>query len=213
MSKSRLQDLLALAHVSRWGIVPTLRPQSVAEHSFNVAAIALEIADRLHLAINSRLVIIYHAFIHDAPEADTGDLASTLKQELPPHCLDVVEHVLCPWYYDQERRALPSEHAIVKIADKVEAVMYIGRWGVGDRASSALKRDKLECFRRIEEARARFGWTDLHAIVDDLIRSSGQSSAGVQLPSPDQPSPVSQEPSAVPPVRLPVLPVVRPPED
>lgn len=207
MGHSRMYDLLNLAHVPRWGVVPTSRPQSVAEHSFNVAVIALEIAGKLKLQHSSILMTAMLALQHDVAESETGDLPSTLKSYIPPHVLRSVEEVCCPWL--TARPYTPTEIVIVKIADKIEAIMYNSRWGVGPRARYAERRDRAICDERIREARQRFGWTDLPDIVDGLFSSLDQSySESVESypaaarrsahPQPPQPPAPSSGPSPAP---------------
>lgn len=71
--------LTDLAYVHRWTIVPTARPQSVAEHSFAVAALVARLGQALHLRTQAIATLVYLALLHDAEEAITGDIPGNLK--------------------------------------------------------------------------------------------------------------------------------------
>jgi 5'-deoxynucleotidase len=174
MSHNRLQDLLALSHVPRWGVVPTTRPQSVAEHSFRVAAIAMEICRALNgEQLPSATIIEYHvvlwAIIHDAPEAETGDLPSTVKGAFPG--LKSIEMGACPWMNRMQAITHPLERAIVGVADKIEAILFIREWGVGPKARYAEERDTAILRERVEEARSKLGLAGLLDVVGLIIDS------------------------------------------
>ena len=47
MGELSIKDLLRAGHVKRWQIVRTVRDQTLAEHSFNVAMISIELAEIL----------------------------------------------------------------------------------------------------------------------------------------------------------------------
>lgn len=120
---SRLNDLLLLTYVPRWSIIPINRPESVAEHSFRVAVIAMEIAQRSNL---ETYPVIYRALIHDAPECATGDLPSPIKRRLSE--LRGVEKLLCPWW-DSGGPARDIFDHIVKAADLIDLQTYLQRHG------------------------------------------------------------------------------------
>lgn len=175
MSQSRLSDLLALSTVPRWPIVPCLRLQSVAEHSFRVAVIGLEIARRLNKGVTpSSVVVEYHvmrwALVHDGPEAETSDIpypvkkVAALKAEIAH-----LETIVCPWYVDEDLGTNSQERAVVKIADKIEEVLFMRDWGMGPKADAAGQDARQQVIRHVEEARSRFGWPDLPDIVQSIL--------------------------------------------
>lgn len=136
MSKQRLSDLLALSYVSRWAITPMFRQQTVAEHSFRVAAIAAEVHSRMFDMTTSpdyaemprfQAEIIYWALIHDAPESYTGDLPSPFKSVLGKNILFSAERQVCPWWADAQSAASITTRAVVHVADTVEAVTWVTR--------------------------------------------------------------------------------------
>ncbi len=150
---NRTIDLLGLADVERWGVVRTLRPQSVAEHSFAVAVIALEILDLLPVMEGvDRGIVLEWALAHDAPETFTGDISGRFKNENPA----VRDSVLMaeidnfPWHFRLHDRAGEKVHAIIKLADRIEAYAFIRDWGHGARADDV----KQELWMKIDGATA-----------------------------------------------------------
>jgi 5'-deoxynucleotidase YfbR-like HD superfamily hydrolase len=98
-----------LSFVPRWVVMPTIRKQNVAEHSFHVVCIA----DALiysHVRRNNmsfRLQVLQSALYHDDDEAVTGDHPSPTK--------------------DAQRRdpsTLRDFEIVVKVADKIEAALF-----------------------------------------------------------------------------------------
>lgn len=224
MSNSRLEDLLDLAHVPRWSRVPLLRPQSVAEHSFRVGAIALEICRRLnhfgkHNALGYANVVLEHrvllwALVHDGPEAETGDVPYPTKKfvrdmtGIDPFSRQ--EDMACPWYRSMSHEVHSNEVAIIKIADKIEEVLFLNEWGMtsSPRTMSALSMATQLILDRCAEARERFGWTNpsILQIAAELVqpydligyarRQTGQT---VPEPAPgSEPGPLQPEPGSGP---------------
>lgn len=77
------QKLNHLSEVPRWTIVPTIRKQSVAEHSFHVAWLALWLGSRLPQSIREAMGtdLLEYALRHDEFEAVTGDTPTTAKRQ------------------------------------------------------------------------------------------------------------------------------------
>tara|TARA_R110000772_G_scaffold268452_1_gene395575 strand:+ start:20223 stop:20924 length:702 start_codon:yes stop_codon:yes gene_type:complete len=124
-------DALRAADVSRWQIVQTHRPQSVAEHTFGVITIALGLMDYMQkktgigFSPTQRHQVTMCAFEHDLPEVVTGDFPSPIKRigaigsalkeiESGIHFLSVEDR-----HYSAETLRL------VKSADLIEAVLYL----------------------------------------------------------------------------------------
>jgi len=75
-----LKESLKLSYVPRWCIVPMIRQQTVADHSWRVAMIAVDLATRLGLAVEQVNIIALIAIGHDLDEVTTGDIPSPLKE-------------------------------------------------------------------------------------------------------------------------------------
>ena len=82
-----IHQKLRLSNIPRWTMVNTTRQQSVAEHSYNVTLIAMELAKRMSVgedyggidrfAIHKDIVLI--AINHDLMEVLTGDIPAPTK--------------------------------------------------------------------------------------------------------------------------------------
>lgn len=113
-------SMLKLSHVPRWSIVDTIKTQSVADHSFRVAAITKYIAEELKRLYNTRLDIDYvvcRALMHDIEESRTGDMPCTRKYS---DVNDIKDNIARKSLYDM----------IIKLADTIEAIVFIKRYGV-----------------------------------------------------------------------------------
>lgn len=153
-----LSQLLRLCHVPRWTTVPLTRPQSVAEHSYRVAAISFYLMHRLGLYATMAETIA-EAIGHDAPEHATGDIPSTQKP------------------VPVEDPSVPHQVGtyILKLADLLEAFTYLGNHGYrNDRRRQILDRYRESIIGQIETIMERFPATqsmqDLHQIVDEVIQ-------------------------------------------
>jgi 5'-deoxynucleotidase YfbR-like HD superfamily hydrolase len=165
---SRLTDLLHLSHVPRWTITPMSKPQSVAEHSFRVGVIAVEIFRRLerytaphtphYFAVNSEGLVMRWAMIHDVAEAYTGDIPSPLKSKLRDRGvnIDAIDFELCPWLSFEEESMPKIVKVIVKLADSIEALSWVMAYGDGAKNlydNTGAKIEDSLYVRIIEESR------------------------------------------------------------
>jgi len=112
MAQCEILDLLSLNNIKRWTTVDTLRIQTVAEHTFNVLVYSLAIAKEIEIRYDKTIdfqALAMTILYHDSNEIITGDLPSDTKEEIYP-----MEIVPC----------------IIKIADTIEALIFIKRYGV-----------------------------------------------------------------------------------
>jgi 5'-deoxynucleotidase YfbR-like HD superfamily hydrolase len=121
-----IQDKLRASSVKRWHIVATSRTQSLAEHQWNVAMIVKELVRRHRpesVALRNQLVL--DALEHDLEEVITGDTPTPEKI--------------------RRGGIKENHHLYVKIADVMEALMFIDEYGVGRHAKQArmYQADKL----------------------------------------------------------------------
>lgn len=99
---------LRAAIVPRWAIIKMAKPQSVAEHSFNVALITRAILSNFIEQQLDDNEIIVAALDHDwAEEIYTGDIPSPAKRPGP-----VVGGI---------------GHAVIKLADVIEAYVFASK--------------------------------------------------------------------------------------
>lgn len=76
-------DVRRVSHVFRYSSFPVLRKESVAEHSFWVALLALAIVDDLCLDNESKYKVVARALVHDIDESMTGDFIRSVKHSDP----------------------------------------------------------------------------------------------------------------------------------
>lgn len=169
----RTADIAALADVERWNIIKTYRRQSVAEHSFMVATIVMEMCARLGMRKESDVaVVVTWSLLHDVPEGYTGDIDGKFKREHPgiKGALDFAETMAFPWW-DQYRRAVPDlVKWIVKVADKIEALSFIQQHGYGTRAKDVESELLSILFNEvIPEAAKHIGVTEEHLVAVSRI--------------------------------------------
>lgn len=114
-----LQDILRAQDINRWTIVNVSRQQSLAEHTFNVIAIARTLAK--YVGIDDVNVIKY-AFDHDLDEILTGDVPTPAKEKMG----------IADQYVGKSKDRCDSlEMSIVMLADSIEAIWYINVHGLG----------------------------------------------------------------------------------
>lgn len=120
-----------LSVIPRWAILHTIQNQSVAEHSFNVARMALRIAKNWYGIDDLQLLLAVssYAIHHDDIESITSDIPSMIKKYINEtniyndhhkHLRDV-EFTLSGLFPD-DRLMVKS---IVKLADKLEGYYFL----------------------------------------------------------------------------------------
>lgn len=175
MNKSRLHDLLDLNEVPRWNSrVRLLRRQTVAEHTFNVMAIAYEIVCLLDLGSMAPTVdgkhrmmyrVLRWALVHDGPECDTGDVNYLFKRNLNRQEINALEIASCPWYAIESEECPSWARAIVKIADKIEEYYYISKWTFPDEGRKWIPGILAQIEDHARKAIAAYGWRNLPTII------------------------------------------------
>lgn len=116
-------NLRRLATVPRWAVIPTLRKQSVAEHSFHVLWLFQWVANKLEIETNLSFEDALLVLFHDWDESETGDIPGPNKgRPSTDHC-------------DQFK-------CVLKIADCLEAWLFIAEdQAMGNSTLSDIRRD------------------------------------------------------------------------
>jgi 5'-deoxynucleotidase YfbR-like HD superfamily hydrolase len=128
-----LGDVLRADSVKRWQIVDILKDQSLAEHTYGVAMIAIELAKRLG-ADQSRA--LFAAVLHDMPEVITGDIPTPVKEVLAVR--DRIDEIEKEIYFSGVNLNTFEDVAhIVKQADLLESCWFLRhRRGLGPHPTS-----------------------------------------------------------------------------
>lgn len=129
-----IRDQLRMAGVLRWQIVATDRKQNVAEHTCNVMLIAAEIMRRAGGSPKSLgppfnwSNVLTAVLYHDLPEVVTGDIPMPMKMAFGPEAqreLQEIEDCFKPCGPE----LTPTEKAILKAADMIDALQFLGKYG------------------------------------------------------------------------------------
>jgi hypothetical protein len=157
-----LRWLRRLSVIPRWSVVPVLRRQSVAEHSFHVSTLALWLV-RLHARRDDgkfELEVLRYALTHDIGEASTGDAPSPSKPKSKAShedqvkvlvkCADLIESIM----FMHEESLLGNRMGMDYIVDRVynEFVDWWRHFDTGDKnihSAEVISTAKLICFNEI----------------------------------------------------------------
>lgn len=135
-----LRQKLRASHVKRFHIVETTKQQNVSEHSFNVWVFAEAICDVDNFSEHTRRQVTEYALHHDLPEVILGDVPTPSKILVDMKRVEM----------DIEPKSLPPNSVvrdIVKLADVMDAVVFLAMYGVGKHA--ALVREERVTFGRV----------------------------------------------------------------
>lgn len=111
MNNTQLDNTLESGKVVRYHCAPTVRPQTIAQHSWNVAVLALFITDNLC----SRNLLL-ECLMHDTGEYITGDVPFTLKRDNP---------AIREFLHNQELSARRTELLIPELSLTLEEVAVL----------------------------------------------------------------------------------------
>lgn len=142
-----IQDILRAQTVARWNIVGVTRPQSVAEHTFNVVFLSRRLAKAIDIPDER---IIKYALEHDLNETVLGDIPTPTKKRALARGWDLND--LFP---GGKNKVEGVELQIVEIADVMDAVHYMSQYGVGRHATVVKERLLKTLTKRIDESAPR----------------------------------------------------------
>lgn len=136
-----LRDVYRATDVKRWGLVKTARPQSVAEHSYQVAMIATRLCQLYKVGEATTCKAVWYALTHDLPEVLTGDIATPFKDLLGPGVREQIQQ-----FEDRIRVMGAPVHEeaadvrmIVKLADILEAIAFLHQNALTDHGRGVLR--------------------------------------------------------------------------
>lgn len=124
----KINDILRASGVTRWHIVRMVRPQSLAEHTFDVVMIARAIAA---IAGVDDYEITKAALLHDLDEIVTGDIPTPTKDRARANGWELND-----LYKGITGRELsPDESLIIHLADKLADLYWLWLHAVGPHAN------------------------------------------------------------------------------
>lgn len=124
----KINDILRASGVTRWHIVRTVRPQSLAEHTFDVVMIARAVAKN---AGYDDYEIIKAALLHDLDEIVTGDIPTPSKQRARANGWELND-----LYRDITGREITEDESlIIQIADRMADLYWLWLHALGPHAN------------------------------------------------------------------------------
>jgi len=176
-----IKDLARTGHVTRWHSVRVGRPQTLAEHHYLVAMFVNKLAKDIlpGLSDSERLKMVEYALWHDLPETICGDLPSPLKRRIEQICLgnnpiDIIEEQIAPWLVKCKKRlqAKPEQAVTVKLADMIDAILFIEQEGIGKHAQMVARQLRQHFSEKVALAQKElplFEWDKAVALLDELM--------------------------------------------
>lgn len=186
LPKLTLADLARSGHVTRWHSVRTSRDQTLAEHHYMVTRISNRLAKDIigaDLTDSGLLRIMEYASLHDTPELLMGDLPSPLKRHIEQltgdeNPIEAVEREIAPWLFDLKEsihRTNPEHLIIVKLADIIDALVFISDEGIGAHAKKVIQilhsmhEEKL---RQAVSEYPQYNWNVAVDLLNELLQNS-----------------------------------------
>jgi len=158
--KLTLYDFLRIGHIKRWHNVNTTREQTVAEHSYMVMLMAIDLFQTM-IGIDDEnrdgtqkyaLHILISAMFHDAPEVAAGDTPTPAKRLIreitgDPLIFEKIDQMLMPTLpYLEIKTGGKDIESYIKMADAIEGYFFISENGAGTHAAIVIAgaRRKME---------------------------------------------------------------------
>ena len=119
-----------LSHVPRWGILRSIRKQSVAEHSYYVALYAEQLATVIQWD-GDIAALLQYALLHDIDETVTGDIPGPVKRaafdkaKMWDKIRDTMARRFGTINVFRLNNPLPEIKAIVAVADSIDEISYL----------------------------------------------------------------------------------------
>lgn len=180
MNSSRLRLMRSAARVARFHTVPTLRSQSVGEHTFGVIAILMEVYDD---EVGGLLEVIQAAMRHDVPETITGDVPAPAKWMYPQ-----LENALRGAEFDIDKKyeltniLTPKQIELIKFADLMELVIYsLEEVDMGNKHMAVMAYNALNAIKR----RMLYSVSDAAYELYNEVVMSFHSKCGTSVPAVD----------------------------
>ena len=185
LPKLTLADLARSGHVTRWHSVRTSRDQTLAEHHYMVTRISNRLAKDIlgpDLDDSGLLQIMEYASLHDTPELLMGDLPSPLKRHIElisgdNNPIEAIEREIAPWLTEMKestRKTHPEYLLIVKLADIMDALVFITDEGIGAHAKKVIRILEGMLDAKLKQGQEQFpeySWQCTLDILNELLQN------------------------------------------
>lgn len=152
-----VETVMRIHAVKRWHMIDTTRQQTLAEHSANVALLAMMIAATSPIFMfDTGPVVAAAALVHDIPEAFTGDIPTHTKKHLEG--LDDLEESVTHPIFTLEVSGATA--LLIKICDLADGIRFIRLHGVDLTARHAREGLEAQYHAKIDEARNVQQWSE-----------------------------------------------------
>ena len=189
LPKLTLADLARSGHVTRWHSVRTSRDQTLAEHHYMVTRISNRLAKDIlgpDLDDSGLLKIMEYASLHDTPELLMGDLPSPLKRHIEHisgenNPIEIIENEIAPWLTEMKEsigRTNPEYLLIVKLADIMDALVFITDEGIGAHAKKVvhiLEGMLEEKLKQAEKNFPEYSWKNAVELLNELLQNGDKT--------------------------------------
>lgn len=128
LSKKLIDNLYGFVDVFRYSRLHLLHRQNVAEHSYNVAVMTLDLLEQCDTAtLQEKYDILAAALLHDFEELYTGDIISPIKnkidnmEEIEDNAVRQVlpDHLIKYWLMSREEHC-----SVIKVVDLLERIEF-----------------------------------------------------------------------------------------
>lgn len=152
-----VETVMRLHSVKRWHMIDTTRQQTLAEHSANVAILAMVIARTAPIDyFDTFAAVATYALCHDVAESFTGDIPTHTKRELQG--IAALEAAVTHPAFTVEASA--NTRMLVKLCDLADGIRFIRLHGVDLTAEHAKEGLEEQFLLKCESARDSLEWPE-----------------------------------------------------
>lgn len=164
-----VETVMRLHAVKRWHMIDTTRQQTLAEHSANVALLAMMITRTapINIHLDNHILMAAAALVHDVEEAFTGDIPSHTKRMISG--LEVLENeIVHPAMIIQVN---VDSSALIKLCDLADGIRFVRLHGVDLTAEHAKEGLEDQLLQRFHVAEHDLEWPKhlLHHVKNHIM--------------------------------------------
>lgn len=154
-----ISNLYRLKYIIRYSNYKRITNEDVAQHSFYVSTICVELHGHYPKADLGRMLLM--ATVHDWPEAEIDDVSHKVKKDFPgvAKALKEAEREVIEQYPGRVREAFIEyeeqntiEAKLVKLADTVQCIQYLQtEEELGNKSLASLLQESNELYFKLQE--------------------------------------------------------------